>query len=212
MMNLYTPLEIPKNVRVSLSPEELEHIRVMAAEIFLCPKRNWQGRSSERVYNDTINGIILEYAMVRQGAVMNPKEFNHKDPDSHNWDVDWKHWRCEVKNTNFNDCSTLPENYKDKKWVSMPFWIAEKILKNRQKYPKCVDVVILGTHDKVSKNVYDVRFEAMIPFENINYKLREGKRYYENNKIRNKKTNELIGYKWVVYPTNEPGYYASIYQ
>lgn len=211
-MNLHTPLEVPKNIRVSLEPNELEHIHAMAAEIFLCPKRNRQGRSLEAVYRDTLNGVVLEYALVRQGGTMNPKEFDVTDPDSYNWDVDWKNWRCEVKNTNFKDCSVLPEKYEDKKWVTMPFWIAEKILKNRRKYPKCVDVVVLGTHDEVSKNVYDVRFEAMIPFENIMYKLKEGKKTYSSNEIRNKKTNELIGYKWVVYPTNEPGYYATIYQ
>ena len=210
-MNLHTPLEVPQNVRVSLSTEELEHIRIMATEIFPCRIRNKQGRSYQRVYDDTLSGVILEFGMVRQGAKMNPKEFNPADPDSHNWDLDWKHWRCEVKNTNFNQCDTLPEKYEDKKWVTMPFYIAEKLLKNRRMYPKCVDVVVLGRHDKVSENVYDVSYEAMVPFENIQYKLKEGKHTYKGNQIINKKTNELIGYKWILIPTNEPGYYASIY-
>lgn len=210
-MNLHTPLEVPQNVRISLSPEEFEHIRVMAAEIFLCPRRNARGRSYEQVYSDTKNGVLLEFGMVRQGATMNPKEFNPEDPDSHNWDVDWKHWRCEVKNTNFNQCDGLPEKYEKKKWVTMAWYTAEKLLKNRRMYPKCVDVVILGRYDEVSENVYDISYEAMVPFENIQYKLREGNRSLKGNKIFHKKTNKLIGYKWILIPTNEPGYYASIY-
>tara|TARA_B110000503_G_C7003770_1_gene352653 strand:+ start:66 stop:701 length:636 start_codon:yes stop_codon:yes gene_type:complete len=210
-MNLHTPLEVPKNVRLSLEPIELEHIRLMATEIFNCPFRNKQGRTSEQVYINTKSGVLLEYGMVRQGATMNPKSFDKTDPDSYNWDVDWKHWRIELKNTHFNDGTALPEDYEDKKWVSMPDYIAEKILKNRRLYPKCVDVVVLGRHKEVSENVYDVSYEAMVPFDNIQYKLKEGRRSYENNIMRNKQTNEITGYKWIVYPTNEPGYYASIY-
>ena len=210
-MDIHTPLEVPKPVRVSLSHEELEHIRIMAEEIFPCPVRNKQGRSYQKVYDDTLSGIILEYGMVRQGATMNPKKFDPTDPDSHNWDVDWKFWRAEIKNTNYSDSTALPKNYKEKKWVMCASWIAEKILKNRRMYPGCVDIVIFGKSKKVSENVYDVSYEATVPFENIQYKLREGKRTYENNKIYNKKTGEFLGYRWMVIPTNEPGYYASIY-
>ena len=71
--------------------------------------------------------------------------------------------------------------------------------------------MFLGRHKEVSENVYDVSYEAMVPFDNIQYKLKEGRRSYENNIMRNKQTNEITGYKWIVYPTNEPGYYASIY-
>ena len=90
----------PKDIIFKLSSEQLDFIETMAKEIYQCPRRN-QNRDYRRVYNSTKAGVILEFALERQGAIKNPKQFDHTDRDSYAWDVMWNGKRTEVKRKQF---------------------------------------------------------------------------------------------------------------
>ena len=95
--SLQLPLKLPEPLILELNEGEVSHIQTMAQEMFECPTRR-RGRSHSTVLAHTYAGVILEFALVRQGAVMNPAEFDYTKPETHNWDVEWNRWRAEVKN------------------------------------------------------------------------------------------------------------------
>ena len=125
--SLQTPLKLPEPLILELTEGEEFHIQTMAREMFECPHRR-RGRSYSTVLSHTYSGVILEFALARQGAIMNPAEFDYTKPETHNWDVKWCDWIAEVKNS--QDPGTLPTSM-EKKWLTIPNYMANKLVRNR---------------------------------------------------------------------------------
>lgn len=171
---MMTPLKLPKPVKVILTNDELRHLEKMTDEIYSCPRRNSQKRSWDEVSRDCYSGVILEFALERQGGKRNPGEFNHRVCTSHNWDVDWMGWRHEVKSC--LNPETIPDNGKyetNPKWVNISSSKAKKIIKNRKMYPGCVDTILFGYYNKISERVYDCKWRAIIPADTVLSSLRK---------------------------------------
>jgi hypothetical protein len=175
--SIQLPLKLPEPLILELNEGEEFHIQTMAREMFECPNRR-RGRSHSTVLAHTYAGVILEFALARQGAIMNPAEFDYTKPETHNWDVDWNGWRAEVKNS--QDPGTLPTTM-EKKWLTIPNYMANKLARNRRLYPNCVDIVIFGCYNKLSKNTFDVRWRAVVPFDTIRQNLRPCQEKFSNN-------------------------------
>lgn len=169
--------KLPEPIILELSNDEIDYIHTMAREMYNDPYRR-RDRSFERVLANTWAGVPLEFALSRQGAIMNPKTFDKTDPDSHNWDVEWDGGKAEVKNS--QDPGKLPTNL-EKKWLTIPNQMANKLVRNRRLYPNCVDKVIFGCYNKLSENTYDVRWRAVVPFDTIRDNLRKCQEKYNNN-------------------------------
>jgi hypothetical protein len=168
-------LSLPEPLILELNQDELAHIETMAKEMYACDVRR-RGRDYEVVYANTRAGVILEFALARQGAVMNPATFDYKVPSSHNWDVDWNGFRAEVKN------SADPTNRKFvTKWLTISEYMGQKLARNRKLYPNCVDIIIFGCYNKLSENTYDVRWRCVAPFDTIRENLRKCNPEYDNN-------------------------------
>ena len=171
------PLQLPKPLILELTNNEIDHIETMAQDMFECPNRR-RGRSHSTVLSHTYSGVILEFALVRQGGVMNPAVFDHTKPETHNWDADWSGWRGEVKNV--QDPDQLPEKFQ-KKWLTVPNYMGNKLARNFKLYPNCVDIVIFGCYNKLSENTFDVRWRAVVPFDTIRQNLRPCQKQFSNN-------------------------------
>ena len=166
---------LPEPLILELNEDELSHIETMAKEMYSCDVRR-RGRDYDTVYAHTKAGVILEFALVRQGGVMNPAEFDHTVPSSHNWDVDWKGFRCEVKN------SADPTHKRHvTKWLTISNYMGQKLARNRKLYPNCVDIVVFGCYNKLSENTYDVRWRCVAPFNTIRENLKKCNPEFENN-------------------------------
>lgn len=166
-------LQLPKPVNLHVTDDEWNHLETMATDIYKCPVRNNEGRSWDEVFEDTCTGVILEFAIQRQGGILNPAKFNHRKAGTHNWDVKWLDLVHEVKSC--VNPEKIPKNGKyktDPKWVNIRKGKVEKIIKNHRKYPNCVDTVIFGYYNKLSERVYECKFRAIVPFEPIRSILR----------------------------------------
>ena len=175
--SLQTPLKLPEPLILELNEGEEFHIQTMAREMFECPHRR-RGRSYSTVLSHTYSGVILEFALARQGAIMNPAEFDYTKPETHNWDVKWCDWIAEVKNS--QDPGNLPTSM-EKKWLTIPNYMANKLVRNRRLYPKCVDIIIFGCYNKIRHNTFDVRWRAVVPFDTIRQNLRPCQEKFSNN-------------------------------
>lgn len=170
-------LKLPEPLILELSEDELSYIKTMATDIHSSPAKA-RGRSLELIMAHTTAGVILEFALERQGALKNPAEFDHTIPDSHNWDVEWDGMRCEVKNA--QDPDKMPEGF-EIKWLTMSNYMGNKLARNRKLYPECVDVVIFGCYSKIAENTYDVRWRCVAPFNTIRETLTPCNPDYDNN-------------------------------
>lgn len=83
-------IKIPKNELQTL-------ILPMVESIYHCPVRNKTGRSYEQVFA-SCSYVAIEEALCKvTGGIRNPKEFDHRDPDSYNYDVAIEDLKIEVK-------------------------------------------------------------------------------------------------------------------
>ena len=179
-------LVLPEPLILELNEDELAHIETMAKEMYACDVRR-RDRSYETVYAHTKAGVILEFALTRQGGVMNPAEFDYTVPSSHNWDVDWNGFRCEVKNA----ADPVGKKY-ETKWLTISNYMGQKLARNRKLYPKCVDIVIFGCYNKLSENTYDVRWRCVAPFDTIRENLRQCNTKFDNNFIVDQYGNKKL--------------------
>ena len=140
-------LKVPRNVTYSMTEEEIEYLNKQAFEISQCPVRS-RGRGYEQCLNATRSGAILEFALVHQGAIKNPKEFDPSDRDSYAWDVMWDAGQTEVKRKNFlsND-NTKWYSYNDPAYV-------KTFLKNLD----IVEHFIVGDYKILEPNVFQVQW------------------------------------------------------
>jgi|AntAceMinimDraft_13_1070369.scaffolds.fasta_scaffold00859_23 hypothetical protein len=154
---------LPKPITVELDDHEIQHIEVMAKEIFYCPVRR-KNRQYEEVYNATLSGVILEFALVRQGAIKNNAVFDEKNQSSYDWDVIWNNWRSEIKCT--ADPDKMPENAK-MKWVTFPLSSVQTFINNITRNPNCVDIIIFGCYDKISENKFECKWRLVAPADSF---------------------------------------------
>lgn len=194
--------KLPDPIILKMTDDEVEYINTMAHEMFADPHRR-RGRDLRTVMAHTWVGVPLEFALARQGAKMNPKKFNPADPDSHNWDVEWGGGKAEVKNA--QDPSKLSKGF-EKKWLTIPNYIANKLVRNRRLYPNCVDKVIFGCYNKLSENTYDVRWRAVVPFDTIRENLRKCQEKHDNNW-----TTDHDGVRRIKYFYNTRGESRAVY-
>ena len=140
-------IKVPQNITYSMTDEEIEYLSKQAFEISECPVRS-RGRTYDECFRATRAGAILEFALVHQGAIKNPKEFNVSDRDSYAWDVLWDGGQTEVKRKNFlsND-NTKWYSYNDPVYV-------KTFLKNLD----IVDNFIVGDYKVLEPNVFAVEW------------------------------------------------------
>lgn len=151
--------ELPDQITFKLDENELSHIKSMAESIHQCPIRS-KGRPYSVVYKSVFNGVILEFALERQGAIKNNSEFDSLNPDTYCWDVEWRGLRAEVKCV--SDPDQAPENRKQK-WVTFPISMIETFIRNITRDPKSVDIIIFGCYNKVSEDTYECKWRLVAP-------------------------------------------------
>jgi len=170
----------PEPITFKLSESELSFIETMASEIYNCPVRS-RGRSYEQVYAATKAGVILEFALERQGAEKNPLEFDVKNRESYAYDVKWNNLRTEVKRKRFlsNDKT---------KYFS---WNRPEYVKTFLRNTDIVEQLIVGDYEEVSNNKYSVSWMLMTSvtenFKNYVKKsmYNQGQLYYNHTMDRN---------------------------
>jgi hypothetical protein len=162
-------LVLPKSIKFKLDDYEIEHIETMSREMYDCPTRRG-GRSYQQVYDATLSGVILEYALVRQGAVKNNSQFDVKDRNTYNWDVLWHGLKTEVKCT--ADPSKMPKERKTK-WVTTTLNNIQTFLNNIAYDPDCVDIVIFGCYNKLANDVYECKWRLIAPADTFKSNLRK---------------------------------------
>jgi hypothetical protein len=137
----------PERIRYSMTDLEIEYLREQAYEISQCPVRS-RGRDYESCFAATFAGSVLEFALVHQGAIKNPKKFDKTDPDSYAWDVLWDEGKTEVKRKRFlKDDRT--------KWYSVD---DPQYVKTFQKNIRLVDHLVVGDYITLGKNDFDVQW------------------------------------------------------
>lgn len=138
-------MKTPSKMTFTLDKYELDHIDQMATEIHNCPVRN-RGRTFEQVYKSTRAGVILEFALERQGASKNQLPFDSANRESYAYDVLWNGLKTEVKRKRFlNDDRTMYYSWDDPSYV-------KTFLRNTD----LVDQLIVGDFKEVSENTYEV--------------------------------------------------------
>ena len=163
-----------------MTDEEIEYLSKQALEISQCPVRS-RGREYDECFRATRAGAILEFALVHQGAIKNPKEFDPSDRDSYAWDVMWDAGQTEVKRKNFlsND-STKWYSYNDPVYV-------KTFLKNLD----IVDHFVVGDYKVLEPNVFAVEWMLITKvgkgFKNYMQKslYNAGQMYYNHYNDRN---------------------------
>lgn len=190
---------------LELTEDELAHIETMAKEMHACPKRR-NNRDYDTVYAHTKAGVILEFALARLGGVMNPAVFDPTIPSSHNWDLDWNGFRCEVKR------AVDPVGKKfDTKWLTIANNMAQKLARNRKLYENCVDIVVFGCYNKLSENTYDVRWRCVAPFDTIRENLKACNEKYDNNWLVDQYGNKKIKFFYNKNGDNRAIYNEAVY-
>jgi hypothetical protein len=76
-----------KSVMVEKTPERVDHLAHMCHKIWSeSPKR--RNRTPKQIFDDCLNAVIEQaLPVIDPRFKLNPKEFDHKDPDSYNYDV-----------------------------------------------------------------------------------------------------------------------------
>lgn len=170
----------PEPITFELSHDEIEFINEMATEIYNCPVRS-RGRSKDQVQNAVKAGVILEFALERQGAIKNPTQFDVKNRDSYVWDVIWNSLKTEVKRKRFlsND---------NTKYYS---WNKPEYVKTFLKNTDIVEQLIVGDYVELSDNKYKVEWMLVTRIGN-NFKsylkkslYNSGQMYYNHNMDNN---------------------------
>ena len=140
----------PKPITFKLTQEELQFIENMAIDIHACPTRS-RGRTYDEVYSSTKAGVILEFALERQGAKKNPRPWRPSDRESYAWDVIWNNKKTEVKRKRFlSDDRTM--------WYS---WDKPEYVKTFLKNLDIVNQLIVGDYRMIEEDVYEVKWMLM---------------------------------------------------
>lgn len=138
---------LPQSMTLMLDEQELDFIQTMATEIHECPVRN-RGRTFQQVYNATKAGVILEFALERQGASKNSLPFDVVNRESYAWDIIWNGKKTEVKRKPFlNNDSTKYYSWDNPSYV-------KTFLNNLD----IVEQLIVGDYKEVDENTYDVQW------------------------------------------------------
>jgi len=141
---------IPKPITLTLTQKELDFIETMAIDIHSCRTRS-RGRSYEQVYLATKAGVILEFALERQGAKKNPRPWRVSDRESYAWDVLWNNKKTEVKRKRFlTDDRTSWYSWNDPSYV-------KTFLKNTD----LVQQLIIGDYREIEEDTYEVKWMLM---------------------------------------------------
>lgn len=140
----------PHPITFSLSQLETDFIYIMAEDIYNCPIRS-RGRSATQILNAVKAGVILEFALERQGATKNPAPFDKANRDSYAWDVEWNGLKTEVKRKNF----LTKDKTRYYSW-SNPEYV-QTFLRNID----IVEQLIVGDYVEVAKNTYTVEWMLM---------------------------------------------------
>jgi hypothetical protein len=162
----------PKNITFEITPELIEKRDVMAAQMYLCPKRRNGNSLDQKIYQAQA-GVFLEHALSLQGAELNEKEFDVKDVDSYFWDVKWHGLYTEVKRCKLNENST---------WFSFYESQVKTMLNNINR----LDLLIVGDYEIHEKNTCHVKWMLMTPVKSFKKNVKksiysEGKLYYNHN-------------------------------
>jgi hypothetical protein len=128
-----THYKIPKNMSFVVDVSLIEKRDIMAAEMFLCPKRR-NGQSLEQKIYQSQAGVFLEHALYLQGATLNEKEFDVRDRDSYCWDVMWDGFYTEVKRCKITETRS---------WFSFP----EKQVKTMLNNTDSLELLIVGDYE-----------------------------------------------------------------
>ena len=170
----------PESITFALNDDELQFIETMATEMFECPVRR-RNRSYEQVYASTKAGVILEFALVRQGAIKNPLAFDVKNRESYAYDVVWNGLKTEVKRKRFLSNDTT-------KYYS---WNKPEYVRTFLNNTDIVEQLIVGDYKKIDDNQYHVEWMLMTLVEN-NFKqyikksvYNQGQMYYNHYHDRN---------------------------
>ena len=140
----------PQPITFILDDQELDFINTMATEIHGCPVRN-RGRTFEQVYASVKAGVILEFALERQGGRKNDLPFDVVNRESYSWDVIWNGLKTEVKRKSFlsNDRT---------KYYS---WDDPSYVKTFLKNTDIVEQFIVGDYKQLDENTYSVEWMLM---------------------------------------------------
>ena len=176
----------PQPITFKLNDEELDFIHTMAVEIHGCPVRS-RGRAWEHVYRSTLAGVILEFALERQGATKNPLPFDVVNRESYAYDVVWNGKKTEVKRKRFlsNDKT---------QWYS---WNDPSYVKTLLKNTDIVEQLIVGDFAEVDEDTFSVEWMLMTDVGNDfrNYIKKSmynlGQMYYNHKQDPN--CNYLMG-------------------
>jgi hypothetical protein len=143
----------PLPITIELQDYQYSFIETMAQDMFNCPVRR-RNRSYEEVYASTKKGLILEYALEKQGAIKNPAPFDKSNLYSYCWDVMLGAYKTEVK------CTRDPNNCGEFKasWLTFSYDTVKTFLKNLKRDPDCVDKIIFGYYNEIKENTYDVNW------------------------------------------------------
>lgn len=196
-------LVLPKPIKIKLDDSEIKHIEVMSKEIYECPVRKGN-RNYQQVYDSTLSGVILEYALVRQGALKNSSEFDVKDRNTYNWDVLWHGLKTEVKCT--ADPSKSVEERKIK-WVTTTIPNVKTLLNNLAYDPNCVDIVLFGCYNTLDDNVYECKWRLIAPADTFKSNLRKCNPSYSSS--YDKKT-KLLKYFYSHYSESRAVYNSTL--
>lgn len=156
-------IKVPQRIRFSMSDAEFDSVHKQALEISQCSVKS-KGRDYHSCFIATLNGSILEYALVHQGATKNPKNFDVTDPDSYAWDVMWDGGKTEVKRKRFlKDDRTQWYTANDPTYV-----------KTFQKNIHLVDYFVVGDFKVLDFNDFDVQWMLITQVgDNFNRYMKE---------------------------------------
>ena len=139
-------MQIPNSITYSMTQDEIEYLSEQATNIYNCPRRG-RGRPWEECLKMSARGAVLEFALVRQGGIKNPKDFDVRDPDSYAWDIVWDGSKTEVKRKEFIN--------KDTKWYSFNNkHYTQTFLRNLD----LIDTFIVGDFVQPEVNVFNVEW------------------------------------------------------
>lgn len=137
----------PMSIRYSMTDEELEYLNKQAFEISQCPVRGY-GRTQAECFQASKAGSVLEFALVHQGGIKNPKEFDVSDPDSYAWDILWDGGKTEIKRKKFlNNDNTK--------------FYSTRNMRHIQTFLRNVDIVdqfAVGDYRVLDDNLYEVEW------------------------------------------------------
>lgn len=168
---------LPKKINFKPTIAEEDFITAMALKIY---NKGRDDRSYEEVHKNTRDGKILELALVRQGATLNPKEFDVTDIDSYGWDVLYMGLRTEVKRIKLHELT---------KWAVFPHSQIKTFVKSAKQ--NIVDIFVVGDYTEEVDGTYSVEWLLIAPADTFRAIISPASEEYDRNFDRN---NEL---KWL---------------